>query len=64
LHEPGIALRNRNGKPRADDGALAGLELDALARRQVEARVAVIGTRREDRVVPESLDRERDQATR
>ena len=44
-HEAGPALRYRNCQSRAGDPPLPWPELDALARRQVEPRVAVIGLR-------------------
>ena len=44
LNEAGITLRDSNREACADDRALAGTKLEPVARRQVEARIAGIGT--------------------
>ena len=46
---PAWPARDRDRDPRADDRALARRELDALARGEIEPRVAVVGLRRERR---------------
>ena len=43
-----MALRDGDGEPRADHGALAGLQHVALGRSQVEPRVAAVGAFRHD----------------
>jgi hypothetical protein len=57
-----VAVRDRNGEPSADGCTLPRSELDALARRQVEAGVARVRARGHDRVVTQALDGELDHA--
>jgi hypothetical protein len=64
LDEPCITLRDRHRKPGADECALAGPELDALAGRQVHPCVSRIGAFGNDGILPEALDRQLDQRAR
>ena len=57
-HEPRITRRDRDCDPGSDDRARAGRELDALARGEVEAGIARVRPRRDDRVRPQTLDGE------
>jgi hypothetical protein len=47
LHEPGVALGDRDGDAGGNQGPGAGLEVDRRARRQVVARVTRVLTRGE-----------------
>ena len=62
LDEAGVALRDRDGEPGADHRTLAGPELDALARREVEPCVACVRATRDERVLVEAPDRQFDHA--
>ena len=62
LDEARVSLGDRDGEPGADQRALARCELDVLARREVEARVAGVGAARDDRVVAQPPDRQLDHA--
>jgi hypothetical protein len=64
LDEAGVAVRDRDGKPRADEGSLAWRELDALAGREVQAGIPRVGALGNDRVIPQPLDRQLDQRAR
>ena len=44
-----MAFGDRDGEPGADERALPRRQLDALARREVEPRVALVRPRRDDR---------------
>jgi hypothetical protein len=52
LNEPGVALRNCDREAGADERALAGPELDALARGEIQPGISCIGTLGYDCVVP------------
>ena len=58
LHEARMALGDRDGEPGADGRPLARPELDALARRQVEAGIARVGALGDRRVLAQPRDRE------
>ena len=57
LHEAGVARRDRDCEPRADDRPLPGRELDPLAGGEIEPGVAEIRPGRQDRVVASQLVR-------
>ena len=59
-----MTVGDRDCEAGADDRALPGRELHALARREVEAGVAGVGTFRQDRVDAQPLDRQLDQRAR
>jgi hypothetical protein len=60
LHEARMAVGDRDGEAGGDGGALARAEHDALARREVEPGVALVGALRDDSVVTQTRDRELD----
>src|SRR5436190_10987220 len=60
LDESCVPLRNRHGESRADDRPLPRLELDVLARGEIEAGIARISAYRDDGVLAETLDRQLD----
>jgi hypothetical protein len=62
LDEARVALGDRDREAGADERALARRELDPVARGQVEAGVARVRARRDDRVVSQPPDRQLDQA--
>ena len=55
-HETCVPGRNGDRDARADDCARPGLELDALASRQVETGIARIRPARHDRIGMQPLD--------
>jgi hypothetical protein len=60
LDKARVPFRDRDGKSRADRGALAGGQLDPLARRQIEAGVARVRTHGHDGVFAKATERELD----
>ena len=62
LNEPRVAGRNRDRDPGPDERALAGRELDVLARREVEAGIPRVGPVRQQRVGSKPSDSKLDQA--
>jgi hypothetical protein len=63
LHEAGVAERDRDREPGADERTLAGRQLDALAGGEVESGVAGVCARGHDCVVAQPLHRQLDHAT-
>ena len=57
-HQARVAVGNRDGHAGADDRALPRRELCALARRQIEARVALVGLRGEHGILAQARDRQ------
>ena len=61
LYEACVPIGNRHGQAGPDDRPRTGSELDALRCGEVEAGVAFVRLRREDRILAQSLDRKLDQ---
>jgi hypothetical protein len=57
-----MPVRDGDREAGRNERSLAGREFDAFTSGEVEAGVAVIGTRRDDRIRAQPLDRQLDQA--